>query len=136
MASSMLILRISWLRSLRKKEMSSQGLTVGESLRRKREEENISLQSVAAGTRITPRYLQALERDEFHSLMAEVFIRGYLRSYAKFIHLNPEEVLALYQHQREPKENQETDDQSTLPPPTSCLKNLLNFFLHLIPGRS
>ena len=116
--------------------MSSQGLTVGQSLRRKREEENISLQSVAVGTRISSRYLQALERDEFHSLMAEVFIRGYLRSYAKFIHLNPEEVLALYQHQREPKENQETENPLAPPLPTSCLKNLLSYFLHFITRRA
>jgi len=112
--------------------MLVQNITVGQFLRKRREERKVSLESVARFTRINLGRLEALERDEFHLPRGEVFIRGYLRSYAKFIELNPEEVIALYQHQIEAKRNQFQDiipDQSSR---HSFLKSVLNLFLNIV----
>jgi len=83
--------------------MIEQGLTLGQYLQKQRQEQKISLESVARVTRVSLANLQALEEDAFHLLPAETFIRGFLRSYAKYIHLDPAEVLAVYQRQVEAK---------------------------------
>jgi len=48
---------------------------------------------------ISLHYLEALERDDFHSLPAPVFVRGYLRSYAAYIGLDPKRIIGMYQAQ-------------------------------------
>ncbi len=112
--------------------MLVQNITVGQFLRKRREEKKVPLGSVARFTRINLRRLEALEKDEFHLLTGEVFIRGYLRSYAKFIELNPEEVIALYQDQIEAIRNQSQDITSEALPPNSFLKSILNLFLNIV----
>lgn len=74
-------------------------LSVGAYLSRERKQKNISLVDVAKVTRISVQYLEALERDEFQVLPASVFIRGFLRTYATQIGLDPKEVLRIYEAQ-------------------------------------
>jgi cytoskeleton protein RodZ len=74
-------------------------LSVGAYLSEERKRKNISLADVAKVTRISPRYLEALERDEFQSLPASIFVRGFLRTYAAQIGLDPGEVLNMYEAQ-------------------------------------
>jgi cytoskeleton protein RodZ len=74
-------------------------LTVGQYLRQEREKKNISLQAVAKVTRITQENLEALERDDFRAISASVFARGFLRTYASFLGLDPEEVISRYDSQ-------------------------------------
>ena len=112
--------------------MLVQSITVGQFLRKRREEKKVPLESVARFTLINLRRLEALEKDEFHLLTGEVFIRGYLRSYAKFIELNPEEVIAIYQGQIEAIRNQSQDITSDALPPSSFLKSILNLFLNIV----
>ncbi len=76
-----------------------QKLSLGSYLRQERERRNTSLESVAQATRIPLKSLNALERDEFHLLPAPVFVRGFLRTYAVHLGLDPKEVLALYEGQ-------------------------------------
>ena len=73
--------------------------SLGSYLRQERERRNTSLESVAKATRITLKNLEALERDEFHLLPATVFVRGFLRTYAMHLGIDPKEVLALYEAQ-------------------------------------
>jgi len=72
-------------------------LSVGQYLRQERERKGISLKSIARVTRISLHYLEALERDDLHSLLAPVFVRGYLRSYAAYIGLDPKRIIGMYQ---------------------------------------
>ena len=81
-------------------------MTVGQCLQKQREGKKISLESIAKATRIKPAFLQALEGDAFQLLPSEAYARGFLQSYAKFIHLNPDEVLDLYRNQVEPSKDQ------------------------------
>lgn len=112
--------------------MMEQGLTVGRYLQKQREEKKVSLESVAGVTRITLANLQALERDEFHLLPAEIFTLGFLRAYAKFLHLDPTEVIAAYRLQMEAKRKRAQDEGSAHPPSRPLLKYCLNPFLDFI----
>jgi cytoskeletal protein RodZ len=76
-----------------------QGLTVGRYLRQEREKKGVSLESVAAVTRITRENLEALERDDFRAISAPVFVRGFLRSYANYLGLDGGELVARYDSQ-------------------------------------
>lgn len=75
-------------------------LSLGQLLRWKRLQLGLSLEAVAQITRITLYNLQFLENDQYHLLPGEIYTRGYLRSYAKVLHLNPEEIIKFYLNQR------------------------------------
>ena len=104
------------------------GLTVGQYLQKQRKEKKIPLEYVAERTRITLTYLQALEKDDFHRLPGEFFTRGFLRTYAKFIELDPAEVIAAYQLQVEATRRLPQDEKLAVSPPSPFLKNILNLF--------
>ena len=72
------------------------GLTVGRYLRQEREKKGVSLDSVAKVTKITRENLEALERDDFQAISATVFVRGFLRSYANYLGLDPKELVNRY----------------------------------------
>lgn len=75
--------------------------TLGQYLKREREFRQISLREVATATRIGLSALQALEEDRCETLPGEVFVRGYLKSYARHIGLDLSDVLLRYDHWRE-----------------------------------
>jgi transcriptional regulator with XRE-family HTH domain len=70
---------------------------LGEFLRGERQARGISLQQIAADTRISMTMLQAIENGDGEQLPAPVLIKGFLRSYAQRIGLDPEDVIAEYQ---------------------------------------
>jgi cytoskeletal protein RodZ len=47
-------------------------------------------------TRIPAHRLEAIEHDRFDDLPGEVFVRGFLRSYAQAVGLGPQDILARY----------------------------------------
>jgi cytoskeletal protein RodZ len=108
--------------------MIEMGLTVGQYLQRQRKEKKVPLEYIAERTRITLTYLQALEKDDFHCLPGEFFARGYLRTYAKFIQLDPAEVIAAYQRQVEATRRLPKDEELAARPSQPFLRNILNFF--------
>jgi len=56
----------------------------------------VSLEDIADSTRIPLRHLEALEENRFDDLPAEVFIKGYLRSFAEAAGLDSAELLTAY----------------------------------------
>lgn len=68
---------------------------LGELLRSTREAKGISLAQAEQATKIRRQYLEALEEEDFELLPGEVYVRGFLRNYARFLGLAPEEVLKL-----------------------------------------
>jgi cytoskeleton protein RodZ len=76
-----------------------QDLTVGKFLQQERERKGLSLEAVAKVTRISLKSLEALEGNEFIALPAPIFIRSFLKTYASFLGLNPDKVIALYESQ-------------------------------------
>ncbi len=75
--------------------------TVGQYLRQEREGQNISLADVARVTRIPLASLEALERGAFHTFPAPFFARGFLRTYATHLGLDPGKVLGMFEAQTE-----------------------------------
>jgi len=73
-----------------------ESIPFGAWLRRQRELREISLREIADTTKISIRYLQALEQDRFDVLPAPVFAKGFLREYARFVGLDPDEVVNSY----------------------------------------
>jgi cytoskeletal protein RodZ len=74
----------------------SEGVSFGNWLRRQREMREIRLGEIAEVTKISRRYLEALEQDRFDILPAPVFAKGFLREYASFVGLDPDEVVNSY----------------------------------------
>lgn len=68
----------------------------GEGLRRQREMRNISLDEIAATTKIGTRLLRALEEEQFDLLPGGIFNKGYVRAYAKYVGIDEEEAIAGY----------------------------------------
>lgn len=68
----------------------------GEHLRREREMRGVSLEEIAAATRISTRFLEALEKEEWDHLPGGVFNRGFIRSVARFLGLDEETLVAEY----------------------------------------
>lgn len=61
-----------------------------------REARGLTLEDAERDTRISRRYLQALEDEEFDVIPAPVYARGFLRSYSQYIGLDPQEMLSLF----------------------------------------
>lgn len=70
--------------------------TFGERLKRERELREVSLDEVGKGTRISERFLEALENEQWDRLPAGVFGRGFVRSIARYLGLSEEDLLAEY----------------------------------------
>lgn len=70
--------------------------SIGRFLRRERELKQISVEELAQATRIPLKMLHHIEEDRFDQLPGEVFTRGFLRSYAKALGVEADEVLARY----------------------------------------
>jgi cytoskeletal protein RodZ len=69
----------------------------GENLRREREMRGVSLDEIAGSTKISVRFLQAVENDDFASLPGGIFTRSFIRAYAKYLGLDDEQVMSEFQ---------------------------------------
>jgi len=70
--------------------------SLGEKLRITREEKAISLDQAGKDTKITVRYIQALEQEDFSVFPGEAYITGFLRNYSVYLGLDTQEILSLY----------------------------------------
>lgn len=74
--------------------MSSETLQgIGPKLAAAREAKGLSTAEVASKLRLGVRQVEALEADAFDRLPGEVFVRGFVRNYARFLELDAEELL-------------------------------------------
>lgn len=76
--------------------VSGESNSLGEFLRQEREKRGISIEQVASATKIGVRLLHSLEADQFAELPAKPFIRGFVTSYARFVGLDPKEILTQF----------------------------------------
>jgi cytoskeleton protein RodZ len=68
----------------------------GERLNRERELREVTLGEITSATRIGPRFLEALENEDWEKLPGGVFNRGFVRSIARYLGLDEEAFLAEY----------------------------------------
>jgi cytoskeletal protein RodZ len=75
----------------------------GENLRREREMRGVSLEEIASATKISLRFLHAIEEEDFAKLPGGIFGRSFIRTYARYLGLDEERVMAEYQLAAQPK---------------------------------
>jgi cytoskeletal protein RodZ len=68
----------------------------GERLKRERELREVTMDEITSATRIGPRFLEALENEEWEKLPGGVFNRGFVRSIARYLGLDEEALLGEY----------------------------------------
>lgn len=69
---------------------------IGETLRLERRRQRRSLADVAAETRVRESYLAAIESEQFDVLGGDVYARGFIRLYARYLGLDAEELVEVY----------------------------------------
>lgn len=74
--------------------------SVGQFLKEKREQRQMSVAEIARATRVPVSSVERIEADQFDELPAEVFVRGFLKSYARAVGVAEDEVLARYTSSR------------------------------------
>jgi cytoskeleton protein RodZ len=65
----------------------------GARLMAERRAQGLSLGDIARQLKLSVRQVEALERDDHAAFSGAVFVRGFLRNYAKLLHLNPDFLL-------------------------------------------
>ncbi|RKZ42259.1 MAG: hypothetical protein DRQ49_02470 [Gammaproteobacteria bacterium] len=71
----------------------------GTCLRQAREQNNMSLKHVADRLYLDSRVIEALEMDNYQGLPPTIFVRGYLRNYAKLMDIAPESIMVAFDQQ-------------------------------------
>ena len=102
-------------------------MTVGAQLQQMRRELKLSLTDVTDKTKIQPWVLEALEGDRLPQMMSPIYVRGFLTTYAKFLRLEPESLIAQVQWP------QAASTQETLPPPAMHVAVDLSWIVPWLP---
>lgn len=76
------------------------GETIGEILKRAREEKNLSVQDVNRATKISVNVIHSLEQDDLDSFASETYLKGFLKSYAAFLGLDAEKIWGMLKRKR------------------------------------
>lgn len=77
-----------------------ESLTLGEKLTKFRSEARLTIGDLAKATKIQGKYIEALERGQYEKLPADVYVRGYLRSYARALNMDESMLVRLYDQER------------------------------------
>ncbi len=88
----------------------------GDWLRRQREMREITLRDIADRTKISLRYLEAMEENRFDLLPAPIFAKGFLREYARYVGLSPDEVVNHYLAVQQPSSDEDGSRKDSTPP--------------------
>jgi cytoskeleton protein RodZ len=76
---------------------------IGEELRSAREAQGRTIQEASAATRIRPSYLEAIEGERFDELGGNVYAKGFIRSYASYLGVDPAPLLDVYRSEQRPE---------------------------------
>ncbi len=83
--------------------MQDSKIGVGPALRKARERRGITLDAASRDTKLHIDQLRALESEDFDVLLGDVYVRGSLRTYARYLGLSADKVIVAYdQHAAEP----------------------------------
>jgi len=83
--------------------------SLGQKLRKAREERDISISEVAEQTRISALYLEAIEKDEYKILPGGIFNKGFIKSFAKYVGIDEHEALQDYARIMDAQANEDPD---------------------------
>ena len=71
-------------------------ISCGERLASKRSEKELSVNQVAREIKIEPHVIEMIENNDFESIGAPVFVKGYLRQYSELVGLDPDLIIEKY----------------------------------------
>jgi cytoskeleton protein RodZ len=91
--------------------------TVGETLKQRRLERDLSIDEVAEITKISVYFLQALEHNEFKKLPRGAFPKMFVRSYARFLGLDDNKIIQMFYEQIAATETASDGLTISTPPP-------------------
>lgn len=66
---------------------------IGETLRKERENQKLSVQDIEKGTSIRAIYIEAIEQGEYDKLPGEVYAKGFIKNYANFLNLDGDDFV-------------------------------------------
>src|ERR1700751_2274248 len=98
--------------------------TFGERLKRERELREVTPEEVCKSTRIAPRFLEALENEQWNRLPGGVFGRGFVRSIARYLGLSEEDLLSEYDLARGENSNGAPAKAERIPAPPKWIPTL------------
>lgn len=73
---------------------------LGDLLRETREQKKLSLEDVEQGTNIRKLYIKSIEDGDYNKLPGEVFLKGFIKTYGKFLGLNSLELIKQYKKEK------------------------------------
>ena len=92
-------------------------LTLGERMKKIREERRLSFAEVSKSTKIQSKYLEYLEEGEYMKLPADVYVKGFLRSYAAFAGLSETNLIKQFEREKGIHKNiKKISDETTREP--------------------
>lgn len=89
--------------------------SAGQQLRRARESLGLSLEQVADAQHLRPSVIQDIEQGRYERIDSELFLKGYVRAYAKQVHLDVEPLLATLDRELEPLREQKAREAEANP---------------------
>lgn len=78
--------------------------TLGQILNAARTAKKLTASEAAKGTRIKIQHIQAIERDDFSSIAAPAYAKGFIKIYAEFLEIDPAPLIKEYMDNHAPKE--------------------------------
>ncbi len=75
-------------------------LTLGERMKKLRDERRLSLGEISKGTKIQTKYLQYFEEGEYMKLPADVYVRGFLRSYGLYMGVSEASLIKQFEREK------------------------------------
>lgn len=72
---------------------------VGDILRTEREKQGLTIKDVENETSIRALYIEAIERGDQKALPSEVYVKGFIRNYAEFLHLDADALARQYREE-------------------------------------
>ena len=104
--------------------------TIGEILKKKREEFGLDLDRISNDLRIKSQYLLALENNEFQSLPGSAYVIGFIKTYATYLKLDANAIVSQYKQET----NKIVVEQDLVDDENSLIKDPVINSNHLIIG--
>ncbi len=98
---------------------------LGNSFKSAREAKDLTIEEIAQETRISSRFLRAIEEETFDVLPGGIFNRGFIRTYASYVGIDPEQAVSEYKDLAQESNADESESATNSP--------LDNSESHLLP---
>ena len=93
---------------------------MGSTFRAEREKRGLTIKDIERETSIRAKYLEALEQGKYDVLPSEVYVKGFIRNYADFLHLDAEKLVQEY---REEIHGEDVEPIAQAAPATTSMVN-------------